>query len=365
MKNIEDLRVLIDKIDKEMASLYEERMKVCKEVGEYKKANGLAILDTSREEQVIKKNLNYINEEEIKPYYVNFIKEVMKESRNYQSTLLEGMKIGYSGIPGSFSYSAAVEMNPNCKYMSFKSFEDAYRACVNGDIDKVILPIENSYAGDVGNVMDLVFQGDLKINEIHEVKISQNLLGIKGSSISDIKTVVSHPQALNQSIKFINEHHFEMVEASNTAVAAIKVLEKGDKSVGVIASKETAELYGLEILQSNVNASDLNATRFASFSRIERIPPKGNKMGEYFVLVFTVKDKAGALADALNIIGSHHFNMRNLRSRPMKELMWNYYFFVELEGNINSIDGHDLLTELSHICDRLKLVGTYYENKQN
>ena len=142
-------------------------------------------------------------------------------------------------------------------------------------------------------------------------------------------------------------------------MAAKMIAEKCDPSIAAIASIETAELYNLNIIEKNINASRNNTTRFAAFSRVQNLPNRTAKMGEHFILVFTVKNEAGALANALNIIGSHGFNMRTLRSRPMKELMWNYYFYVELDGNINTIDGSDMLKQLSSMCDRLKLVGAY------
>ena len=153
---------------------------------------------------------------------------------------------------------------------------------------------------------------------------------------------------------------FEKVESSNTAIAAYELSQSDDDSVAVIASKEVASLYDLEILQANINESRNNTTRFAVFSKVLNKRKVINKMGEHFILVFTVLNEAGALAKTLNIIGAHNFNMRTLRSRPMKELLWNYYFFVEADGDINSSDGQDMIKELSSVCDRLKVVGTYY-----
>ena len=123
--------------------------------------------------------------------------------------------------------------------------------------------------------------------------------------------------------------------------------------------KEVAELYGLEILKENINDSRLNTTRFGVFAKAMATPHK-SKMGDHFILMFTVANEAGALATTLNIIGSHGFNMRTLRSRPLKELLWNYYFFAELDGDITSRDAKEMLQELKTVCDCLKVVGTYY-----
>ena len=363
MKELSDIRKEINEIDQKMADLFEQRMKLCKDVAAYKLEHGLSLVDSKREEEVIKRNLEFIKDEDIKSYYVNFIKSVMNESKKYQSLILNGIKVGYSGVPGAFSYIASKKAYPDGELVAFPDFESAYKACENGEIDVVVLPIENSFAGEVGTVMDLTFQGSLKINKVFDLEVTQNLLGLKGANKGDIKRIISHPQALNQSRDFINKHGYEVEEFSNTALAALEVIRRGDKSIGVIASKEVAELYGLDILESHVNSLNNNTTRFACYSRVDRIPNKETKMGEHFILVYTVINQAGALAQTLNIIGSHGFNMRNVKSRPMKELMWNYYFFVEVEGNANSEDGREVINELKTVCDRLKLVGTYYDFK--
>ena len=363
MKELSDLRKEINDIDEKMAELFEHRMKVVKEASDYKREHGLSVLDSKREEEVIKRNLEFIKDENIKSYYVDFIKSVMNESKKYQSSFLNGIKVAYSGVPGAFSYSAAKKAYPNASYIAYPDFESAYKACESGEVEAVVLPIENSYAGEVGAVMDLTFQGSLKINKVFDLEVTQNLLGLKGASRNDIKRVISHHQALNQSREYISKHSLEVEEFSNTALAALEVKRRNDKSIGAIGSMEVAELYDLEVLESHINTVSNNTTRFAGYSRVDRIPDKDTKMGEHFILVYTVINQAGALAQTLNIIGSHGFNMRNVKSRPMKELTWNYYFFVEIEGNANSEDGRDVINELKTVCDRLKLVGTYYDFK--
>ena len=364
MSELDEARKKINAIDEQMAKLFEERMKYSSKIAEYKLQCGLPIYDKTREDEVIERNSSLISDSVIKEFYVPFLKNLMDESKNYQRRLMKGMRVAYSGVPGAFGYSASIRMFNDAELVSYSSFEAAYRAVEKGDCDIAVLPIENSFAGDVGLVMDLVFQGSLYINQIIDFDIVQNLLGIDGASIDDIKTVISHPQALGQCDNYINEHHFEVKEFSNTAVAAKEVSRLQDKSVATIASAEAAKLYNLKIMDKHINTSSNNTTRFAAFSRIINTPNSKIKEGEHFILVFTVINEAGSLAKTLNIIGSHGFNMRNLRSRPMKDLMWNYYFFVEIEGNVNTPDGADMLRELRTVCDRLKLVGTYYSFKE-
>lgn len=359
MSDLNDARLKINAIDKEMAKLFEERMKVSKEVAEYKMEHGLPIFDRIREEEVIKRNIELIEDENLKKYYVMFLKDLMNTSKSYQQELISGLRVGYSGVEGAFGYIAAKKMFPNALLVSYPDFSTCYKACEKGECDIAVLPIENSYAGDVGAVMDLMFSGSLYVNQMIDLDVVHNLIACKGATKESIKKVYSHAQALAQCADYLSKLNVSENEYPNTAIAAKMVSESNDLSIAAIASIETAELYNLEVIDTNINASRNNTTRFAAFSRVLNLPNKTAKMGEHFILVFTVKNEAGSLANTLNIIGSHGFNMRALRSRPMKELMWNYYFYIELDGNINTEDGKDMLRQMSTMCDRLKLVGTY------
>lgn len=358
MAELKDIRKRINEIDKEMAKLFEERMQASSEVAEYKKEHALPIFDSSREQEVIDKNLQFIDNEDIKQYYVNFLQNTMDISKKYQSALLNGLRVAYSGVKGAFAYIAAKKMFPNATYVSYVSFNDAYKACEKGECDVCVLPLENSYAGEVGLVMDLMFSGSLYVNQVYELEVTHNLVTKKGAKIDEIRTVYSHKQALDQCADYINKYKFEVIEAPNTAWAAKYVSELNDPTVAAIASSDTADLYDLEILDKNINVSNTNTTRFGAFCRASH-NTNSNQINEHSILVFTVKNEAGALAKTLNIIGSHGFNMGSLRSRPMKELIWNYYFYVEIEGNINSSEGKDMIKALSIFCDKLKVVGTY------
>jgi len=357
-KELEEIRQEIQETDRQMALLFEKRMHLAEGVIRNKMEKGLPVRDAEREARLLEANLHHISDPAIKEYYVLFQKNLMSLSKSYQSRMMRNMKVAYSGLPGAFAQIAVSRLFPDAQALPYPDFESAYKACENGEADVTVLPVENSYSGEVGNVMDLSFTGSLYINMMLELNVTQNLLGLKGASVSDIRTVVSHPQALSQCAAFLHEKGFEQIEYENTAMAAKYVSEQGDKSLAAIGSLETAARYGLEVLQSNINFTATNTTRFAVFSRVMNAPTQ-SKTGEFFILVFTVKNEAGALAKVLNIIGAHGFNMTNLRSRPMKEPLWNHYFFAELEGNAYSQQGSDLLTQLSTVCDRLKLVGTY------
>lgn len=357
---LKEIREKINQIDREMAKLFEERMNLSKQVGEYKIRHGLPIFDKTREDKVIENNVKLIQNEEVKKYYIDYLHALMDISKNYQSYLTKGMNVAYCGVEGAFSYIASKKLFENGNLINYPNFNLAYEAVEKSECDVCVLPLENSTAGDVGSVMDLLFSGSLFINDIVNVDIVNNLLVNKGTKMSDIKTVMSHPKALAQCQKYIESHNFNKIECSNTAIAAKELSNNPDSSKAVIASKDVASLYNLEILENNINESRNNSTRFAVFSKTLNTESHNVKMGEHFILVFTVLNEAGSLAKTLNIIGAHGFNMRTLRSRPLKELQWNYYFFVELDGDINSSDGKDMINELKGVCDRLKVVGTYF-----
>ena len=207
----------------------------------------------------------------------------------------------------------------------------------------------------MGQTIDLLFSGSLFINGIYELEIHQNLLGLPEASVEDIKRVTSHPQALSQCHDYIKLRGFSTEEANNTALAAKTVAEGGDKTLGAIASVETAEIYGLKVIEANINKSGENTTRFAVLSKVKAASPALSST----VLMFTVKHEAGSLAQAIGIIGRYGYNMTALRSRPMKKHSWQYYFYVEIDGTTDTANGAAMLNELNTVCDRLKVAGTF------
>jgi len=360
MNELENARKTINRIDSELAELFEKRMAAVKEIAFYKAKYGLPVLDKDREEFVIEKNCSNIKNNELRSYYVSFLQSVMGISRNYQSDILSGMKIAYCGVEGAFANIAAKKIFPGGRLVSFDSFDSAYNAVINGECECCVLPIENSTAGEVGQVTDLMFSGPLYINGVYSLPVTHNLLGLKTAHNADIKKVISHPQALMQCSEYISEHNFITENSSNTAVAAQKVAQLNDKSVAAIASKETAELFGLRILDHDINENIVNTTRFAIFSRSKN---ENTDQNNNFILLFTVNNEVGALAKAVNIISAHGFNMRVLRSRPVKDVPWQYYFYVEASGDQNSDEGKRMFRELSVCCDKLKITGHFSQEK--
>ena len=356
--SLEKARKEINEIDKEMAELFVRRMHAAEAVADYKKDRGLAILDEVREAEVIRRNSALVEDDRIREYYVRFLKDTMAVSRSYQSRLMEGMKVAFSGTEGAFAHIAACKLYPTAKKVAFGDFSEAYHAVERGECDIAVLPVENSYNGEVGQVTDLMFSGSLYVNGMFDLPITQDLLAKDGVDINEIKEVVSHPQAFGQCREYIERHGLIRHEFANTALAAKWVAENADRSVAAIASREAAEIFGLKVIDHDINESRSNSTRFAIFSRTANKRTVKDS-GVHSILLFTVRNEAGALAKAIDVIGHYGFNMRTLRSRPMKELLWEYYFYIEVEGNVQSEAGSSLLESLGEFCDRLKFAGTY------
>lgn len=356
MTDLEIARQKINEVDSQMRQLFLERMQAAKMVAEYKKLHGMQVFDPQREAEVIARNTAAFVDEEIKSYYVDFVTHNMEVSKRYQHRLLEGMKVAFSGVEGAFANIAANKVFSDAEAVPYPDFKSAYNSVVDGECDCVILPIENSFNGDVGQVMDLAFFGSLYINGVYDISVIQNLLANKGAELSDIKEVISHPQALGQCNEYIKKHGFKAIEAVNTAIAAKFVADSGRTDIAAIASDEAAEKHGLIKLEAHINQSSNNTTRFAVFSRTAKVPSQADN---HFILLFTVTNEAGSLGKAISIIGDNGFNLKALKSRPTKDLIWNYYFFVEGEGNINSEKGKKMLSELKEKCSDLRIIGNF------
>ena len=326
---LEEAREIINEVDAQMAELFVKRMRAAELISAHKIAFGLPILDQKREDAVLERNAALVEDEVLKGYYIDYQKHLMSISRAYQYRLQSGLKVAYSGVEGAFAHIAAGRIFPQGTRASYSDFKAAYDSVVRGESDVAVLPIENSYAGEVGQTVDLIFSGNLFINGIYELEIHQNLLGVPGATVEDIKKVTSHPQALSQCHDYIEMRGF--------------------------ATEETAEIYGLKVIEANINKSGENTTRFAVLSKVKA----SSQALTSTVLMFTVKHEAGSLANAIAIIGQHGYNMTALRSRPMKKHSWQYYFYVEIDGTLDTANGAMMLEKLNKVCDRLKVAGTF------
>lgn len=353
MNQLDKAREKINAIDVQMRELFEQRMKAVEEVAEYKLKNNMKIFDPNREAEVIEKNSIKMQNEKLKPYYREYIQAVMDISKSYQESIVNCDTYGYQGVLGAFSHIATQRLFPHGKMKNYAAFEGAVKGVLNHEIAKAVLPFENSYTGEVGEILDLLFKYDVVIQSIYDLKINQNLLGLKGATLCDIKQVYSKDQAINQCQDFLKNFDYELIPYANTALAAKFVSESQDKSKAAIASIETAELYGLEVLAENINTSKDNTTRFVVVGN--ELPEDGNHLS----IVFTVHHESGQLAKIMQIVAKYGFNMENIKSRSLKDASWQYYFYMEIEGHYRDEKMQSMLEECRNSSSNFKVIGVY------
>lgn len=351
---LDEARIEIDDVDKQMAKLFERRMKAVEDVIKYKIENNKPIFDACREKNVIAKNVARIENDVYKPYYEEYINQMMRISKEYQRTFVEKRKVAYQGSIGAFSQIAATKLFENDDLCSYHSFEDVFKAVDDGEVSYGVIPFENSYTGEVGETLDLLYKyPNVYIEAMYDLKVNQNLLGIKGSKLEDIKEVYSHGQALSQCSLFLKGLQATRIPYLNTALAAKYVSEQGDKSKAAIASIETAKVYDLEVLEANIADSINNTTRFMVIQKSLK------KQGNRFSLLFSVDHKAGSLADIMEVFKKEGFNLENIKSRSTKSGSWQYYFYVELVGNLADTSSERLIELLKEKVHNLRIIGTY------
>ena len=355
MNQLEKARIQINEVDEIIASNFEKRMKAVEDVIAYKMENHLPIFDGGREEEVIRRNLEKIKDETLKPYYKDLLIQMMRISKEYQNAILHQGIYGYQGVQGAFGQIATSRLFPSGKQKSYNKFEEVVLGVLNHEIEKGVLPFENSTTGEVGEVLDLLYKYDVKISSFYDLKVDQNLMGIKGSKLSDIKKVYSKQQAIDQCYDILESYDFECIPYANTALAAKYVSKCQDVSIGAIAAKESAEAYGLDILLPNINSSSDNVTRFIV---IENSLPKHSDL---IMAIFTVNHESGALAKIMQIIANHHLNMTSIRSRACKDKSWQYYFYVEIEGDIQSETIQSCFNECKQHTEEFKVIGCIKE----
>ena len=361
MDLLQQARTEIDAVDAEMASLFERRMRAVADVARYKAQTGKPIFDAVREAAVLDKNTARLQDETLRPYYRTFLQEAMAVSRAYQRAMLGRDTAAYQGVQGAWSHIALRRLFPFSRALSFATWAEVFDAVQNGDAEFGVLPFENSNAGDVSTVLDLLYtHPGLIVARMCDLPIRQDLLGVPGATLAGVRTVISHPQALAQSSVFLQQHGLTTQPWSNTADAAKHIAELKDPSVAAIASAETADLYGLQILAAGVNADGDNTTRFIVVGRAEQ-PPVMTGEGQRLALLFTARHEPGRLAAVLDQIGARSFNMECIKSRPLPHVPFQYYFYVQLVCPAGSTraDCEALLDILRTDCSTLRLVGAF------
>ena len=368
MKTLEQCRKEIDALDQQIAKLFEQRMNVAKEVVQYKIANELEIFHPQREVEVIEKNVSRISNDTLKDYAKIFFQDMMDTSKAYQATFLNVSKIqlqtpkeknitvGFQGVPGSFSHSAMVAYFGETQSNHYEQFEDVYQAIKNNQIDYGIVPLENSSTGAIHDNYDLIRDYHFSIVGEISIPIHQNLLVVKGTKIEEITDVYSHPQGLLQASMFLKQYpHIKQHDFSNTAAAAKYVASQNNKKLAAIASNEAANYYGLENVYSNINNANENETRFIVISKHNENHPDATRVS----VVFTLSHKPGSLYSILKAIKAHNINLCRIESRPIVNRQWEYYFYIDFEGNLAMPQVQDALNHMKGYCHMLEVIGNY------
>ena len=271
------------------------------------------------------------------------------------------MKIAYQGVAGSYSESCAKEKYPDCETIPCKTFDECFEKANSDNSVKAIIPESNKTTGNIG-VEYLIFKYRLNIFAEHFFPINHNLLGLPGSKISDIKDVYSHAQALSQSSNFIKKNKFNENVRADTAGSAKYISEAKDKSKGAISSNLSADIYNLQILDSNIQDEKENVTRFLIMQK-DIFQPEFKSNKYITSLLFKLKSKAGALYSAIGSFALNGVNLTKLQSFPEKNSFSSYFFLCELDGHIEEKKVKNSLEELGLHCDDMHVLGVFEADK--
>lgn len=371
MREINEIRKDINAIDHEILKLFLKRMKCAEEVSDYKMVHGGQVLVPSRETELLNTMLQDIPDE-LKHEYAALLRTTTRVSRKHQySRMLEAEPerlqldiqprqndpklVYYGGLPASYADMACSELFPNAEKRGMDSWEDVFLAVLNGEADVGVVPVENSTAGTVNEVYDLLQQYGLHISHSHIKVIQHCICGCKGASLDTIREVHSHPQALRQCQQYIKNHGYITSEESNTAVAAHDIATQNDPTKAAICSESAAKLYGLDILESHVNDGDFNQTRFIAVTRALSARPEDNRVS----LVLTLPHVVGSLYGSLAVFADYGVNMTEIHSRPLRDMPWNYCFYIDFDGNLLDSDVRALIYQLTQECTFVRVLGSY------
>ena len=381
MIDLQECRKEIDKIDKEIMSLFEKRMKVCENVAEYKIHTGKKVLDPQREkdklrvlENMAHGEFNTLGVQELfqqimaisrKRQYQLLTSNGVEEKRDYEmvdSLPLSEVSVVFQGVEGAYSYAAMRAYFPeNINSYHVKTFRDAMEEVASGKADYAVLPIENSTEGIVTDIYDLLTEYQLYIVGEQGVRVEHVLLGLPEASLEDIDTVYSHPQALAQCKKYLEQHpDWKITKTENTAGAAKKVQEEQDKSHAAIASRAAGELYGLSVLAENICYNEKNVTRFIVVSA----KPIYEKSAAKVSVCFELPHTSGTLYNMLSHFIYNGLNMTKIESRPIAGKTWEYRFFVDFEGNLEDSAVKNALRGLEAEANRMRVLGNYGQQEE-
>lgn len=377
---INQSREKIDRIDREIVELFKERMLVSADVADYKRANGLPVYDPARERQLLAK-ISEMSGSDFSEYSKVLYTTILSLSKSYQRALLgtdsdvyaritkaldetekifpETAKVACQGVEGAYSGIAAEKLFSYPDITYYPSFDSVFDAIEKGECDYGVLPLENSTAGSVVKIYDLMTNHSFSIVRSVRIKIDHCLLAKKGTDIQSIKEVFSHEQAINQCSQFIKEHpEIKFTPVANTAIASKTVAQSDRNDIAAFSSRQCAPLYGLQNLIEDVQDRGNNYTRFICISKKTEIYPGADKT----TIMAATDDTPGALYQLLSLFFAHGINITKLESRPMPARDFEYIFYLDLDVSVYSPKLKTVLSELERYSGEFRYLGSYTES---
>ena len=370
-----DLRKQIDSVDEQIVSLYEERMDICKHVAEVKIETGKKVFDREREKEKIARVKSLTHNDFNRTGIGELFEQIMSMSRKLQYQLLaekgsmgrlpfigvdslvdDRVRVVFQGAEGAYSQAAMHQyFGEEVNSFHVDTFRDACCAIEEGSADFAVLPIENSTAGIVNEIYDLLVEFENYIVGEQIIRIEHCLLGVPGTRMEDIRTVFSHPQSLMQSARFLAEHDWKQISLPNNAFAARKVAQEGDCTQAAIASEYAGKVYGLEVLKKPVNQSETNSTRFIIITNQKIFRKDAKKVS----ICFEIAHESGSLYHMLSHFIYNNLNMTKIESRPIEGRNWEYRFFVDFDGNLADSAVKNALRGLRDEAQNMRILGNY------
>ena len=377
--DITELRSEIDKIDDELLRLFCARMELSAQVADYKRERGLPIYVPAREREILQ-NVAQKAGTELSDYARSLYSTIFELSRGYQAkrngketTLFREITaaientpklfprsamVACQGVEGAYSQLACEKIFQSPMILYFKNFEGVFSAIEKGMCRYGVLPIENSTAGSVNQVYDLMIQHNFSIVRTFRLKVDHNLLVNPGTKLEDIREIYSHQQAISQCAGFLAKlPNVNVMAVENTAVAAEMVASSGRKDVAALSSRSCAQLYGLENIAPSIQDKGNNRTRFICISKDLEIYPGADKTSIMMIL----PHKPGALYRVLARIYTLGINVTKLESRPLPDREFEFMFYFDLETSIYSEEFVQLMCELDDFCEEFKYLGSFSE----
>ena len=376
MAELAELREQLDQIDDKIAELYEKRMEVCAQVGEYKIKAGKKVFDRQREKEkladVASKVKGEFNRKGIQEVY----QQLMSMSRKLQYQQLvsagalgrlpfipvdsldkENARVVFQGTEGAYSQAAMQQFfGPDVNSFHVRTFREAMEAIEEGSADYAVLPIENSSAGPVNEMYDLLDEFENYIVAETILPVVHTLSGLPGAKLSDIRRVYSKAEALMQTSRFLEDHSdWQKISVVNTAIAAKKVLNDQDISQGAVCSAYAAKVHGLSVLVEEINDDPDNCTRFIVVTNQNVYLKNASKIS----IRFELPHQSGSLYGILSHFIYNDLNMTKIESRPIKGKQWEYRFFVDFEGNMEDGAVKNAIRGLREEARNLKILGNY------